>query len=427
MKWFLSTFYYVFVTSILIACTPSMQKQSSTGEMIKPGDRIGEMVVEQGIPALPYPNIWIFCEPILDFPEPASYTSECEVPGISGVVVEFGWIAKDTKINANWEDLVWDLSIDGHVVALSEFDWYEYDYPQHGENNKSRRWYINLLGLPPGLHTFTYGWHAEVEIDDGFRVYQPGTYEQVVYFRVLEKTNNPEFSTTTEQSNPEGFKIGLNPFASKGAGLDFLLYVPDGYGVDPTAKWPLLVYLHNAHLRGATLDLLKDEPLSRKLGKEDNFPFIVILPIGNGGFEFWNEDNLVNAFFALLEEVQSGLTIDPKRIYLMGDGMGGSGVLTIGLRRPSIFAALVPIGGYYGFPYTVPENICDLKDIPVWAFHGGKDTFVPVEASEMLVDAINACGGNAQITVESDMTTDILYNVCDDPAFYKWLLSQALE
>ena len=55
--------------------------------------------------------------------------------------------------------------------------------------------------------------------------------------------------------------------------------------------------------------------------------------------------------------------------------------------------------GYYGWPFTVPENICDLKDVPVWAFHGAKDEVMPLEAEQMLVDALKACGGNVQFTV----------------------------
>jgi predicted peptidase len=43
------------------------------------------------------------------------------------------------------------------------------------------------------------------------------------------------------------------------------------------------------------------------------------------------------------------------------------------LQYPDRLAALVPIAGYYGWPYTNPENICDLKDVPVWAFHGAED------------------------------------------------------
>ena len=39
---------------------------------------------------------------------------------------------------------------------------------------------------------------------------------------------------------------------------------------------------------------------------------------------------------------------------------------------------IVPIAGGYKFESSlVPKNICDLKDLPVWAFHGAQDTVVP--------------------------------------------------
>jgi len=128
---------------------------------------------------------------------------------------------------------------------------------------------------------------------------------------------------------------------------------------------------------------------------------------------------------ALLDEIQTLFSVDSEHIYLIGDGVGGNGVWTIGLRYPGTFAALVPIGGYYGYPFTVPENICDLKDVPIWAFHGGKDAMVPVEAEQILVDALNACGGNAQITVKPGATINIRYEAYANPELYNWFLSHS--
>jgi predicted esterase len=385
------------------------------------------MTVEQGIPALPYPSLWDFCENMPDDPEPGSHSSACDVPPVSGLAVDFGWIAKETKLASNWEVMEWALRIDGSSVDLEAFEWYEDDYPQHGEDNKSRIWMVNLMGLPSGEHKLVNAWSSDVAINDGFDVYQPGTYELVVNFTVFENPTYPGFSATAGQQDPAQVDIGLNYYTSEAAGLDFLLYLPDSYGVDTQQKWPLLVFLHGAHLRGATLELLMEEPFPRKLDKENDFPFIVIAPLGDGGFEFWDQDQLFSFLLSLLKEVQTILSVDANRIYLMGDGMGGNGVWTTALRRPEYFAALVPIGGYFKYPFEVPENICDLKDVPVWAFHGGKDENVPVEASGMLVNAINECGGNAQITVKTDMTIDILYNVYDDTPLYDWLLSHVLE
>ena len=107
--------------------------------------------------------------------------------------------------------------------------------------------------------------------------------------------------------------------------------------------------------------------------------------------------------------------------------MGGNGVWTIGLRYPDYFAALAPVAGYFGWPPEVPENICDLKDVPVWAFHGGRDDIIPVEAGQELVDSLNACGGNAQFSVSQDMKIDVRVKIYAEPELFKWLLFQAMK
>jgi predicted peptidase len=241
-----------------------------------------------------------------------------------------------------------------------------------------------------------------------------------VNFTVLEKPVYPKFSSSVN--------IGQNPFRSEKAGLDFLLYLPSDYRKDQQQEWPLIVYLHGATLRGATLELLKkEEPLPNKMEKENDFPFIVVSPLGDGEYEFWAKDEMIDPLFTLLEEIQATYSIDTKKIYLTGNDMGGNGVWAIGLRYPEYFAALAPVAGYFDYPFTVPENICDLKDVPVWAFHGGRDDIIPVEAEQGLVDALNACGGNAKFTVSQDMKIDVLYKVYADPELYEWFLEQSIK
>lgn len=419
MKSFVLFVNYVLIVSALISCSSSIPKTTEGDESIERGEKIGVMIVEQGSPILPDPYLWKFCEDMPDEHEPFISTSDCELPLVSGIDIPFGWIAKESKFVSNWEAMRWSLYIDGHSINLEDFDWYEADFAQHGEDNKERHWIINLSDLSPGKHTLKLSWTSEGAIDDGSNIYQPGTYEHVVNFTVLEETRYPKFSSTAN--------TGQHSYTSEKANLDFLFYLPGDYGKSPQQEWPLIVYLHGAHLRGATLELLMEEPLPRKLEKENDFPFIVVSPQGDGEYEFWAENQMIDPLFTLLEELQSEYAIDSKRIYLTGNDMGGNGVWEIGLRHPAYFAALAPIAGYYGYPFEVPENICDLKDVPVWAFHGRRDQFVPVEVEQELVDALVACGGDARITVSPDMKNDVPYKVYADPELYEWLSSQALN
>ena len=153
----------------------------------------------------------------------------------------------------------------------------------------------------------------------------------------------------------------------------------------------------------------------------------MVSPLGDGEVEIWAQDEMIDPLFTLLEEIQTALPVDAQRIYLTGNDMGGNGVWAIGLRYPEYFAALAPVAGYFDYPFDVPENICDLKDVPVRAFHGARDQIIPVEAEQALVDALIACGGDAQITISPDMKIDVPYKVYENPELYDWFLSHALE
>jgi len=411
-------FIYLALITLLImglgACAKN--KPESVKGVIKPGDKIGGMTVEQST-EIPYPNIWWFCEFGPDELEPFTYSTDCEVPLVSSLDIGFGWLAKESKIASNWEVMTWELYIDGYKIDLESFEWFENEFVAKGEDTKSHDWMITLKNFSPGKHTFRYSWKSDVLVDDGWNIYQPGTYETIVNFTVLEKEIYPVFSSD--------INIGQHPYTSEKAGLDFLLYLPSDYGKAPQQEWPLIVYLHGAPLRGATLELLMEqEPLPQKLEKEGDFPFIVVSPLGDGEFELWDKDEMIDPLFTLLEEIQAAYSVDDKRIYLTGNDMGGNGVWVIGLRYPGYFAALAPVAGYFSWPPEVPENICDLKDVPVWAFHGGRDDIIPIEAGQGLVDALNACGGNAKFTVSQDMKIDVLYKVYADPELYEWLLEQ---
>ena len=392
----------------------------SENEMINPGDKIGEMTLEQGDQALPYPSIWYFCEIMPDELEPTKSSSDCEVPQMSGIAIEIGWFAKETRLEANWEAIEWSLTIDGNPIDLEAFEWTETKFIAHGEDNKSRVWILNLKDLSPGRHKLKLQEMMRQAVDDGFDVYQPGLHQHTVDFSIVEKTEYPGLSSTITP--------GQHPYTSLKSGMDFLLFLPDEYGRNPQQEWPTILYLHGAHLRGATLELLRtEEPLPRKLENEEDFPFIVLSPLGDGGYEFWTKDEMIKPLFVLLEEIQNILSIDPKRIYFTGNDMGGNGVWAIGLQYPDYFAALVPVAGYFSYPFEIPENICDLRGVPVRAYHGERDPFVPAEVEQSLVDVLNACGGIAEIILSPDMRNDVPYKVYADPELYEWFLSHSRE
>jgi Predicted peptidase len=75
----------------------------------------------------------------------------------------------------------------------------------------------------------------------------------------------------------------------------------------------------------------------------------------------------------LLDEIESSYRVDPDRVYLTGISMGGFGTWRLAAVQPHRFAAIAPICG--GGDAT---EACNLKDLPVWAFHGARDCIVPL-------------------------------------------------
>jgi len=211
-----------------------------------------------------------------------------------------------------------------------------------------------------------------------------------------------------------------------------LLFLPANYGKDPQQQWPLILSLHGSGTRGNNIDLLKYEALPQVLEFTPDFPFIVLSPqlTDANNEDFWTRENVTESVFILLDEIQSTYAVNPKRIYLTGVSIGGNGTWAYGLQNPGRFAALVPVMGFLGDTsgFFIPDNICELKDVPIWAFHGAQDPIVPLDAEEGIVNALKACGGDVQFTIYPDGDHDIsgrVYN--NNPELYEWLLAQSLQ
>ena len=101
----------------------------------------------------------------------------------------------------------------------------------------------------------------------------------------------------------------------------------------------------------------------------------------------------------------------------MGASMGGYGVWQMGMSLPEHFAAMIPIcgGGLFW-------NAARLVNIPVWAFHGKDDPTVPPTQSIQMVDAVNAAGGNAVLTLLDNTAHNCWNYAYGLRELYDWLL-----
>ena len=112
--------------------------------------------------------------------------------------------------------------------------------------------------------------------------------------------------------------------------------------------------------------------------------------------------------------------------------MGGFGAWSFAGAYPEWIAAAIPICGAGVEIYveelhsTIPAvPLENLVSIPIWAFHGAKDSLVLEAWEAQTVQDLLALGGNVKYTVYPNAghldTPNYTYN---DPEVYQWLLQQ---
>jgi predicted peptidase len=199
----------------------------------------------------------------------------------------------------------------------------------------------------------------------------------------------------------------------------YWIYLPDGYAERTTQNWPVLLYLHSSDARSEDLQKVKQEGMPFVLRSGTKIPFIVVAPLCAPD-EWWDSRWSIENLNVLLDEVIGSYRVDANRIYLTGWSMGGAGSWKLASSFPARFAAVAPIAGKSQLKYVLP-----LRNTPVWAFHGDKDSVVPVAESQKMVDALNKIGGDARLTVFSNSNHDVWSQVYNDPLFFSWLLQHS--
>jgi predicted esterase len=170
-----------------------------------------------------------------------------------------------------------------------------------------------------------------------------------------------------------------------GSEQPYALYVPKS--LDPTRRYPLILSLHEeesnhvANLKhvfgvparyGETgLQAMTMMPTLRDVD------FVVACPFARGtmGYQGIAEQDV----YDVLADVKRRYPVDDDRVYLTGASMGGGGALWLGLTRPDLWAAVVPVCPD-PFPGT-NELAPNALNLPMRFAHGELDPSVPVEVS----------------------------------------------
>jgi predicted peptidase len=201
--------------------------------------------------------------------------------------------------------------------------------------------------------------------------------------------------------------------------LQYLLYLPEDYE-KAEKEYPLVLFLHGAGERGNDIELVKRNGPPKLIEEGKNFPFILVSPQCPEQTR-WNYQT--QSLIALLDEIESKYRVDKNRIYVTGLSMGGQGTWSLALTQPNRFAAIAPICGW-----TDTWEVCKIKHLPVWVFHGAKDNVVPVTESQQMFDALKQCGAeNIKLTIYPEANHDAWTETYNNPELYNWLLSHSLN
>ncbi len=215
----------------------------------------------------------------------------------------------------------------------------------------------------------------------------------------------PKLIYGTPQTAP--FSVTLKD----GTVMRYMRYLPAASD-EPDKKRPLIILLHGSGEAGEdAYSVLANGPWHYAAGHPD-FPFVILAPQMERDGE-WSPDALEE----WLKQAEKGLNIDHHRIYLTGLSRGGQGTWDFAMRYPHHFAAIAPVAGY-----SDVNEPCRLKGVPVWAFHGAKDTVVPIAQEQSVVDAARACGIDVHFSIYEDAGHFVWERTYNDPDLYTWFL-----
>lgn len=220
----------------------------------------------------------------------------------------------------------------------------------------------------------------------------------------------------------------------KGEKLNYRLMLPAGYDFNAETKYPLVLFLHGAGERGD--DNAKQLVHAAKdFASEANraqYPCFVVFPQCPDGKRWVEVDWTLDSHKQLAEEsvsvkltrgliasLQKVLRVDEKRLYATGLSMGGFGVWDMVARTPDLFAAAAPVCA--GADEATAER---LTKLPIWTFHGDKDTVVKVERSRRMIAAIEKAGGKPKYTEYPGVGHNSWAPTYADPKLMEWMFAQ---
>ena len=199
----------------------------------------------------------------------------------------------------------------------------------------------------------------------------------------------------------------------------YLLFLPETYGLQPDQRFPLILFLHGSGECGKDLNLVRNVGLPRVAPLRKGFPFMVLAPQCPKG-KWWTDTGMIIRVIAMLDEVCKKYMVDPNRVYLTGLSMGGFGTWALVEQFPYRFAAAAPVCGSGGNPYLAYR----MRNVPIRIYHGEADKNVSILNSRMMNSALKKIKANVKLIVYPKLGHNIWDKVYSSDDFYDWLLKQ---
>lgn len=199
-----------------------------------------------------------------------------------------------------------------------------------------------------------------------------------------------------------------------------LPYVFYGKDIDGAKKYPLVISLHG---KSSNNENGKQTGFARKFASDDNYserPCLILAPLcyqphgATGGG--WDDAPGKEALDLIEDLIKKLPVVDPDRVYVIGYSMGGFGTWHFLKTEPKLFAAGVPIAGY-------SSGVGKLRSMPIWAFHGAKDTVVKVDGARRVAEELKR-SKVFKYTEYPEEGHGIPGKVVGDAELQKWLFQQ---
>lgn len=215
---------------------------------------------------------------------------------------------------------------------------------------------------------------------------------------------------------------------SQGNKMPYRLFVPASY--DSNRKYPLILWLHGGAGRGS--DNMKQITGGNELGthtwttpgNQAQFPAFVLAPQCPEDHN-WSDPELnkispeLQMSLDILATIQRKFSIDPDRIYLAGQSMGGIGVWALLQAQPDRWAAALVLCAFDNF-----TNAKAIARVPVWIFQGDEDKSVSVAIVRQMVKDLKKSGAQPRYSEYSKTGHDVWLKAFVEPDLVTWLAAQ---